>query len=154
MTNCYHTTRKQENTKFCQLSINCYYLSRKIKDNLQLSLKVILMTTILILLLRSTGFSVGSILCTMGRMVPLRLSGMGVKGLGILLLRNRIKLCFTLLGRKFLPLMVLCRSVMTKILICSSRVPLPLNLEFKALKQVKLCNGAEEIYAVGHALLS
>ena len=123
MTNCYHTTQKQENTKFYQLSTNCCYLSRKTRDNLQLSLKVLLMTTILILLLRSIGFSVGSILCTMGRMVPLRLNGMAVRGLEILLLRNRIRLCSTLLGRRFLPPMVLCRSVKTKILICSNRVP-------------------------------
>ena len=154
MTNCYHTTQKQENTKFCQLFINCYYLSRKIKDNLQLSSKVHLMTTILILLLRLIDFSVGSILYTMDKMVPLRLNGMGVRGLEILLLRNRIRLCFILLGMRFLPHMVLCRSVKIKILKCSSRVPIFFTLEFKALKQVKLCNGAEEIYAVGHALLS
>ena len=154
MTNCYHTMQKQENTKFCQLFTNYCYLSRKIKDNLQLSSKVPWTITILILLLRLIDFSVGSILCIMGRMVPLRLNGTEVRELEILLLRNRIRLCSTLLGRRFLPPMVLCRSVKIKILKCSSRVPIFFTLEFKALKQVKLCNGAEEIYAVGHALLS
>ena len=53
-----------------------------------------------------------------------------------------------------LPPMELYNWQKRKIPKCSNKVIRVISVEFKSLKHVKLCQGPEEIYSVGHTILS
>ena len=91
----------------------------------------------------------------MAKMVLRRWSLMAVKGARTSLLMINIRLCcMSIVKRKFFRVLELFRIIKKRIWNCLSNVIFVLHVDFKSLKQIKLCEGASNIYSYSHTILA